>query len=212
WREVLAHRDDVMVEDIDSFAGHLVVSEMAGGLPRILIIDLASGASHHIAFPEPAYSVYPQINREFETTKFRFPYQSFVTPRSVFDYDVATRERVLLKQTEVLGGYDAGRYASERIYAAASDGIKIPISLVYNKGVARDGSAPLLLGGYGSYGFALPVTFNSNRISLLDRGMISAVAHVRGGGEMGKIWHEDGRMMVKRNTFTDFIAAAEHLV
>lgn len=212
WREATAHRDDVMIEEIDCFAGHLVVSELEEGLPRLTVTEFASGQSHRIAFPEPVYSAYPHINPEFETTKFRFGYESFVTSRSVFEYDLATRERVLLKQTEVLGGYDPARYASERIYATAGDGTKIPISLVFKKGYPRDGSAPMLLTGYGSYGFALPITFNSNRVSLLDRGMAFAVAHVRGGGEMGKIWHERGRMMGKKNTFTDFIAAAEHLI
>ena len=212
WREVRPHRDAVMLADVDLFAGHLVVSEREDGLPRLVVTELASGKTHAIEFPEPVYSAYPHVNAEFETATFRFGYESFVTPRSVFDYDLATRERVLLKQTEVLGGFDATRYASERIYAKAPDGTRIPISLVFKKGVPRDGSAPLLLGGYGSYGFSYPITFNSNRISLLDRGMISAVAHVRGGADMGKIWHEDGRLMAKKNTFTDFIAAAEHLI
>ncbi len=212
WREVLAHRDAVMLEQIDCFAGHLVVSELENGLPRLTVTELASGRAHGIAFPEPVYSAYPHMNAEFETTKFRFGYESFVTPRSVFEYDFASRERALLKQTEVLGGYDAARYGSERIYATAPDGAKIPVSLVFRKDRPRDGGAPLLLTGYGSYGFALPITFNSNRMSLLDRGMAFAVAHVRGGGEMGKIWHEQGRMMRKKNTFIDFIAAAEHLV
>lgn len=212
WREVLPHRDAVMLEDIDCFAKHLVVSERENGLPRFAVTDLAAGRTHAIEFPEPAYSAYALVNAEFDTATFRFGYESFVTPRSVFEYDLATRGRVLLKQTEVLGGYDASRYASERIYARAADGTKIPVSLVFKKGVARDGGAPLLLSGYGSYGFAIPVTFNSNRMSLVDRGMVVAVAHVRGGGEMGKIWHEQGRMMAKSNTFADFIAAAEHLV
>jgi oligopeptidase B len=212
WREVVPHRDAVMLEEIDCFANHLVVSELENGLPRLVVTELASGRAHAIAFPEPVYSAYPHVNAEFETTKFRFGYESFVTPRSVFEYDLASRERVLLKQTEVLGGYDASRYASERIYARAPDGARIPISLVFRKGVPRDGSAPMLLSGYGSYGFAIPITFNSNRMSLVDRGMTVAIAHIRGGGEMGKIWHETGRMMEKKNTFTDFIAAAEHLV
>ncbi len=212
WREVLPHRDAVMLEDIDCFAKHLVVSERENGLPRFAVTDLATGRAHAIEFPEPAYSAYALVNAEFDTAKFRFGYESFVTPRSVFEYDLATRARALLKQTEVLGGYDASRYASERIYARAADGTKIPVSLVFKKGAPRGGGAPLLLSGYGSYGFAIPVTFNSNRMSLVDRGMVVAVAHVRGGGEMGKIWHEQGRMMAKTNTFADFIAAAEHLV
>ena len=212
WREVLPHRDAVMLEDIDPFAGHIVVSERENGLPRLSVTDLATGRAHAIEFPEPVYSAYPHMNAEFDTAKFRFGYESFVTPRSVFEYDLSTRARTLLKQTEVLGGYDASRYASERIYATAADGTKIPISIVFKKGAPRDGSAPLLLSGYGSYGFPMPIIFNSNRMSLLDRGMAVAMAHIRGGGEMGKIWHERGRMMEKKNTFTDFIAAAEHLI
>jgi oligopeptidase B len=212
WREVVPHRDAVMLEEIDCFANHLVVSELENGLPRLVVTELASGRAHAIEFAEPVYSAYPHVNAEFETTKFRFGYESFVTPRSVFEYDLASRERVLLKQTEVLGGYDPARYGSARIYARASDGTKVPISLVFKQGVPRDGSAPMLLSGYGSYGFAIPITFNSNRMSLVDRGMVVAIAHIRGGGEMGKVWHETGRMMVKKNSFTDFIAAAEHLV
>jgi oligopeptidase B len=212
WTEVRAHSDDAMVEDIDCFAGHLVVSTMVDGLPHLSVTDLANGQSHDIAFPEPVYSAYAHTNAEFETVKFRFGYESFVTPRSVFEYDMATRERVLLKQTEVLGGYDATRYASERIFATAADGTRIPVSLLYRKGTPRDGTAPLYLNAYGSYGFAYPITFGSSRLSLLDRGMVYAVAHVRGGGDLGKIWHERGRMMAKKNTFTDFIAAAEHLI
>jgi oligopeptidase B len=212
WREVVPHRDAVMLEEIDCFARHLVVSELENGLPRLVVTELASGRAHPIEFPEPVYSAYPHVNAEFDTTKFRFGYESFVTPRSVFEYDLVTRERTLLKQTEVLGGYDASRYASERVYAKAADGTKVPVSLVFKKGAPRDGSAPMLLSGYGSYGFAIPITFNSNRMSLVDRGMVVAIAHIRGGGEMGKIWHETGRMMEKKSTFTDFIAAAEHLI
>ncbi len=212
WREVLPHRGTVMLEEIDCFAGHLVVSELENGLPRLAVTELATGQTHTIEFPEPVYSAYPFMNAEFDTAKFRFGYESFVTPRSVFEYDLATRERTLLKQTEVLGGYDASRYASERLYASAADGTKIPVSIVFRKDRPRHGGAPLLLTGYGSYGFPIPIVFNSNRMSLLDRGMAVAIAHIRGGGEMGKIWHETGRMMAKTNTFTDFIAAAEHLV
>jgi oligopeptidase B len=212
WREVLPHRDAVMLEEIDCFAGHLVVSTMEEGLPRLGVTDLATGARHDIAFPEPVYSAYPHANMEFETTKFRFGYESFVTPRSVFEYDLVTRGRELLKQIDVLGGYDPTLYASERVHATAADGTKIPVSLVYRKTLRRDGSAPMLLTGYGSYGFPYPIGFTSNRLSLLDRGFVIGVAHVRGGGDMGKIWHEQGRLMVKRNSFTDFIAAAEYLI
>jgi oligopeptidase B len=149
---------------------------------------------------------------EFETRRFRYSYESLVTPRSVFDYDVDARTSELLKETPVLGGYDRTQYVSERLFAVAPDGVQVPLSIVYRKDTPRDGSTPVLLGGYGAYGFPLPVTFSSARLSLLDRGVAVALAHVRGGGEMGKPWHDDGRMMKKRNTFTDFIAAAEHLV
>jgi oligopeptidase B len=158
------------------------------------------------------YTASASTNREWKTNTFRYAYQSFVTPSSIYDYDMATRRQTLLKQTEVLGGYDKTRYASERVYATAKDGARIPISLVYRKDVKRDGQAPMLLGGYGSYGFPMNVTFSSNRLSLLDRGMVVALAHIRGGGDLGKAWHDAGRMMNKMNTFTDFIAAAEHLV
>ncbi|MBI2161173.1 MAG: S9 family peptidase, partial [Candidatus Rokubacteria bacterium] len=151
-------------------------------------------------------------NAEFVAPRYRFRYQSLITPPSVFDYDVTTRERTLLKRTEVLGGYDPARYRSERVHAPAPDGTPIPISLVCAKDTPRDGTSPLLLSGYGAYGVPYPVTFSSNRVSLLDRGVAVALAHVRGGGEGGKRWHDAGRMLAKRNTFTDFIAAAEFLV
>jgi oligopeptidase B len=212
WKEIVPHRDDVMLEALDLFANHLVLYERADGLRRFRITDLASGASHSIDFPEPVYAAFSGENREFDTKLFRFRYQSLVTPESVFDYDMATRERKLLKQTEVLGGYDPSRYVSERLRARASDGTSIPISIVYRKGLQRDGRSPLLLSGYGSYGVSNNATFSSNRVSLLDRGVVCAIAHVRGGGEMGKKWHDQGRMFAKKNTFTDFIAVAEHLI
>jgi oligopeptidase B len=212
WREVLPHSDDVMIEDVDGFAGHLVVSELKAGLSQFRVIDAASGAQHHIEFPEPAYSVYSAANFEYETAKFRFAYESFITPRSVFDYDMTTRGRELLKETEVLGGYDRKRYRSERIFATAKDGARIPISLLYRKDLVRDGSAPALLTAYGSYGAGMSAYFNPNRFTLVDRGFVFALAHIRGGNEMGKIWHETGRLMHKMNTFTDFIAAAEFLI
>jgi oligopeptidase B len=212
WKEVVPHRDDVMLEAHDLFANHLVVYERVDGLRRFRITDLAVGAAHSIDFPEPVYAAFSGENREFDTKVFRFRYQSLVTPESVFDYDMAARERKLLKQTEVLGGYDPSRYVSERLRARASDGTTIPISIVYRKGLQRDGRSPLLLSGYGSYGVSSNATFSSNRVSLLDRGVVCAIAHVRGGGEMGKKWHDQGRMFAKKNTFTDFIAVAEHLV
>jgi oligopeptidase B len=212
WKELLPCRPAVMVSGLDLFAGHAAVLEREDGLPRIRIIDLATNAQHRVEFPEPVYAAGPQNNAEFDTRMFRFGYQSFTTPPSVFDYDMATKERKLLKRTEVLGGYDPDRYQSERRYAAAKDGTKIPISLVYRKGFVADGKAPLWLNGYGSYGAPSFATFNSNRFSLLDRGFVFAVAHIRGGGEMGKPWHDAGKMMSKKNTFTDFIAVAEQLI
>jgi oligopeptidase B len=211
WQEVLPHRRDVMLEGMDFFQDFSVLLEREEGLPQARVTDLRTGEWHRIAFPEPAYSAFPGANPEFETKVFRYSYQSLVTPSSVFDYDMEARTSTLLKQQEVLGGYDPAQYASERLFATAKDGVRIPISLVYRKGLKRDGRAPLYLGAYGSYGFPYPVTFSSNRLVLLDRGFVVALAHIRGGGEMGKSWHDDGRMMKKMNTFTDFIAGAEHL-
>jgi oligopeptidase B len=212
WREVIAHDPAVMLEDFDLFADYLVVSTRHDGLQQLRVTDLRTNATHEIAFPEPVYSAFTSTNREWNTSTLRYGYQSFVTPSSVFDYDMATRHSTLLKQTEVLGGYDPARYASERVYATAHDGVRVPISLVYRRDVARDGRAPMLLTAYGSYGSSSAVTFSSARLSLLDRGVVFALAHIRGGGEMGKAWHDNGRMLHKMNTFTDFIASAEHLI
>jgi oligopeptidase B len=212
WKEVIPHRKGVMLEDIDCFADHYIAVERENGVPKMNIVDLKSAGSHYIEFPEPVYVAHPTQNAEFKTTKFRFSYESFITPNSVFDYDVKTRKRDLLKQQPVLGGYDQKLYQSERIYATAADGTKIPISLVYKKELKRDGSRPMLLEGYGSYGISNDVDFLSQRLSLLDRGVIYCTAHIRGGGELGKEWHDQGKMMVKKNTFTDFIASAEHLI
>ena len=209
--ELVPHRESVMLEDVDVFAGHYIVHEREAGLLRLHVIMLDGSVPHHIEFPEPTYEVGADANAEFVTTLYRFRYQSLITPASVFDYDVTTRARTLLKQTEVLGGYDPARYDSERLWATAADGAQVPISLVYRKGTARDGTAPLYLTGYGAYGMPYPVTFSSNRLSLLDRGYTMAIAHIRGGGELGKRWHDAGRMMQKRNTFTDMIACADHL-
>jgi oligopeptidase B len=210
WREVVPHRENVMLEGVELFASHVVLLEREGGLPHMRVQGLKTPEIHRIAFPEPAYSAFPGTNAEWETTAFRYQYESFVTPTSVFEYDMAHRESKLLKQTEVLGGHDPSRYASERLSAKAPDGTLIPISLVHRKDTRGD--PPMVLYGYGAYGIPIPVTFSSNRLSLLDRGVSFAIAHVRGGGEMGKVWHDEGRMMKKRNTFTDFIAAAEHLL
>ena len=212
WKEILPHRPDVMLAGMDFFAGHSVLLEREEGLPRLRVTDLATGESHRIEFPEPAYSAVPAENYEFNTSVFRYMYESLVTPRSIYDYNLVTRENTLRKRTEVLGGYQRQWYVTERLAARASDGTHIPISIVYRRDRPRDGSAPLLLSGYGSYGYSLPVAFSSNRVSLLDRGFAVALAHIRGGGEMGKPWHDQGRMLQKPNTFSDFIAAAEFLV
>ena len=212
WRELIAHREDVMLEDIDVFADQYVVHERAGGLTRLHVTDHRDGRSHHVEFPEPTYDIEPEPNAEFATPVYRFRYQSMVTPPSVFDYDVTARRLTLRKRTEVLGGFDPGRYRSERIHATAADGTRIPISLVCRKDASRDGSTPLVLAGYGAYGIPYGPYFSSNRLSLLDRGVAVAIAHIRGGGENGKRWHDAGRMMNKKNSFTDFIAAADFLV
>jgi oligopeptidase B len=212
WKELIPHRAAVLLEGVDLFARHAVVTEREGGLPKLRVLDLATGKDHTIDVPEPVYSVSSDTNPEFQTTAFRFNYQSLVTPSSVFEYDLDSGKRTLLKQTPVRGGYDASQYTSERIHATAKDGKSIPISLVYRKGVKLDGSAPLLLYGYGAYGYSLSVAFQSARLSLLDRGVIYAMAHIRGGKEMGQDWHDQGKMLAKRHTFTDFIAAADHLV
>ena len=212
WTELVPHRETVMLEGVDVFTDHYVLQEREDGLVRLRVTALPSHVSHHVAFPEPAYEVEPEGNAEFRTRVYRFRYQSFVTPPSVFDYDTLTRELRLLKRTEVLGGYDPTRYRSERLHATAADGTRIPISLVCAKDAPRDGTSPMVLTGYGAYGMPYPVTFSSNRLSLLERGVAVAVAHVRGGGELGKRWHDDGRLLRKRNTFTDFIACAELLV
>jgi oligopeptidase B len=212
WQEVVPHRANVMLDDTDFFKNYYVLSERENGLPQIRVTDLRSGESRRIEFPEPAYASYGYVNREYDTSKFRYGYQSFITPRSVFEYDMASGKSTLLKQKEVPGGYDRTRYQVEQIYATASDGVKIPISVVHLKGAKLDGKGPLYLTGYGSYGISYDIGFNSDLFCMVDRGVVAAVAHSRGGGEMGKAWHDDGRMMHKKNTFTDFVASAEYLV
>ena len=222
WREFIPNRPEVMLASAQAFASHLVLYEREGGLPYLRILPLGEVArdaagdplasSQRIAFSEPVYNASLGTNPEFVTGHLRFQYESFITPRSVFDYDLRTGEQILRKQQPVLGGYDPSQYASERLLARAPDSTTIPLSVVYRRATPRDGSAPLLLYGYGSYGISVPVNFSSNRLSLLDRGVIYAIAHVRGGGELGKPWHDAGRMHKKRNTFTDFIAAAQRLI
>ena len=212
WKTIIPHRSDIMLEGIDAFADHLIIYERQAGLPTARVQALATGDTTPLSFPEATYSFSGGNNPEFNTTKFRFSYSSMITPSSVFDYDLVTGERELKKEMEILGGYDRTLYASERLAATASDGTKVPISLIYKKGTKQDGSAPLWLTGYGSYGYSYPVTFSSIRLSLLDRGYVVAIAHIRGGQEMGRKWYEDGKFLSKKNTFTDFIACAEHLI
>jgi oligopeptidase B len=212
WKEFVPHQPAVKVDDITFFAGHGVVSEKEGGLQKLRVIDMKTKKSHRIQFPEPVYAAGITVNREFNTPIVRYNYQSLVTPSSVFDYNMNTQQSTLLKETEVPGGFDRKNYVSERLFASASDGTKIPLSVVYRRGTKLDGKAPALLYGYGSYGASMTPTFSSNRLSLLDRGVVYVIAHIRGGGEMGEEWRQAGRMMNKINTFTDFIAAGEHLV
>ena len=212
WQEFLPQRERVTVESVHALRDYLVIEERDRGLNQIRIHHFPSGDTHYIEFPEPVYSAGLGSNAEFDTKLLRFHYTSLVTPACVFDYDLQTHRRELKKQQEVLGGYDSARYQSERLYAKAPDGTEVPISVVYKKGFQRDGSAPQLLYGYGAYGISIDPAFSSDRLSLLDRGMVYAIAHIRGGGDLGKPWHEAGRMLVKKNTFTDFIAAAQHLI
>jgi oligopeptidase B len=212
WTPLVPHRADVMLQGAMLFRDHLVLYERVNGLSQLRLARVGTSDFKTIPFPEPAYTVFPSGNPEFDTTTLRYNYQSFVTPSSVFEYDMATGATKLLKETEVLGGYDRAKYACERVLATAPDGVKVPVSLVSLKSVKRDGTAPLYLGGYGSYGIPNDIGFSSSRFSLIDRGVVYAVAHVRGGGDLGKPWHDQGRMLNKKNTFTDFIAAAEHLV
>jgi oligopeptidase B len=212
WKEVVPHREDVMLGGVSLFQDFAVLHEREGGLPHLRVMDLGTGQAHRVAFPEVAYAVTSGDNREFEARTFRLAYQSPTTSPSVFDYDPFTRERVLRKQKAVLGGYDKSRYAVEVVQAPAADGVKVPVWLVYRKDRFQRGANPALLYAYGSYGSSGAASFDSDIFSLLDRGVVYAEAFIRGGGELGKKWHDDGRMLKKRNTFTDFIAAAEHLV
>ena len=212
WKPFLEHRRDVLLDDFEVFKDFVVVQEKEAGLNRLRVHRFADGGWKEVSFPEPVYTAYATGTPEFESKLLRYDYQSLITPSSVYDYDMEAGTSVLLKRDEVLGGFDPSRYASERLWATARDGAKVPISIVYPKGFARDGKAPLWLYGYGSYGFGTSATFDSRRLSLLDRGMPFAIAHVRGGNEMGEAWHDDGMLMKKKNTFLDFIDAAEFLV
>ena len=212
WRDVIAHRDDVLLESFDVFDNYLVVEERRKGLVELRIRPWDGGEEHYIDFGEPAYTANIGTNLEMKTDKLRYEYSSMTTPESVYDYDMRTREKELRKQEEVLGGFDSADYETDRLYAPARDGVKVPISIVYRKGMVRDGTNPLLLYGYGSYGYSIDASFDAQRLSLLDRGFVYAIAHIRGGQEMGRWWYEDGKLMKKKNTFADFIDCGEYLV
>jgi oligopeptidase B len=212
WQEVIGHRDDVLLGDIEIFRDFLIVEERSNALIQLRVRPWSGTEEHYIDFGEPAYAVFAAENPEFDTLLFRYRYSSLTTPLSAFDYNMKTREKTLLKREEVRGGFDSANYVTEREWATASDGQRIPISLVYRKGFKKDGKSPLLIYGYGSYGISMDAEFNPFVVSLLDRGFVYAIAHIRGGQEMGRRWYEDGRQLSKIHTFTDFIAATEHLV
>jgi oligopeptidase B len=212
WEEVIPHRDDVLLEGFDVFRDYLVVMERREGLLQLRVRAWSGAEDYYLDFGEPAYAAYPSGNPEMDTRILRYRYTSLTTPNSVYDFDMTTRERTLLKREEVLGGYDPADYVSERVYATARDGARIPVSIVYRQDWERDGSRPLLLYGYGSYGASMDASFSSVRLSLLDRGFAYAIAHVRGGMEMGRHWYEGGKLLMKKNTFTDFIDVAQFLI
>jgi len=212
WEEVIGHRDDVLLEGFEIFRDHMVVTERKDGLRQMRVRPWSGDDEHYLDFGEPAYSAYVSTNPEIDTNILRYGYTSLTTPNSVYDYDMDTREKELLKQEEVLGGFDPADYVSERRFAPARDGARVPVSIVYRQGTEVDGDNPLLLYAYGSYGASMDARFSSSRLSLLDRGFVYAIAHVRGGEEMGRQWYEDGKLLNKKNTFTDFIDVAEFLV
>jgi oligopeptidase B len=212
WRELIPHRDDVYLGDFDLFNDYLVMEERARGLTQIRVVPWSGSGAHYLEFAEPAYRADLGVNLELDTKIVRFGYTSMKTPQSIYDYDMATRQRTLLKQEEVLGGFNPDDYVTERLYAPASDGTEIPLSLLYRKGLKKDGMNPTLLYGYGSYGASIDAAFASPRLSLVDRGFVFAIAHIRGGQELGRRWYDDGKLLKKKNTFSDFIACAEYLI
>jgi oligopeptidase B len=212
WKDFITYDPEVKIDSVDAFENHLAISERLKGLPAIRIYDLKSGESHEIDLDEPVYEVSLDRNPVFDTNIVRLDYSSFTTPDSVIDYNMVTRQKELRKEKSVLGGYQKSDYESERIFAKAGDGVEIPIALVYKKGFKKDGTAPMLLSGYGAYGICSDADFNSNTISLLDRGFVFAIAHIRGGGELGRTWYEEGKLLKKKNTFSDFICCAQNLI
>jgi len=212
WTQLIAARKDVPIEDVDVFKNFYVVTERVKGLPVLTVVTMNSNQSHEVAVPEPAYNLGASVNAEFDTGKYRFSYQSPITPNSTFEYDVQTQASTLLKQQEVPGGYDKSRYAVERLFVPAKDGTGIPVTVVYRKDLFKRGENPLFVYGYGSYGITIPDTFSTTLLPLLDRGVVTTVTHIRGGGELGEAWHDAGKMMTKRNTFTDFTDTTEGLL
>ena len=212
WKELVAHDPLVSIQALDLFRNHMVLETRENGLPLIRVERFSDGAVHGVKFTEPAYGVHVTANPNFESTQLRFAYSSLITPQSVFDYDMNKKQRKLLKQDQVKGGYDPKLYKTERVFATSHDGAQVPISIVYRKDVKKDGTAPALLYAYGSYGFSREAEFNQTRLSLIDRGFVYAIAHIRGGAEMGEHWYDNGKLLFKKNTFEDMIACAEHLV
>ncbi len=212
WKELIAHRQDVLVSGFELFKNFIAINERRNGLTQIHIVNTQNNESHFLPFDEPTYVAGIGSNPEYNSDTLRFNYTSLTTPNSVYDYNIVTKDKRLMKQQEVLGGFDAQQYETERMFATAKDGIQIPISIVYKKGFIKDGNSPLLLYAYGSYGISMDASFSSVRLSLLNRGFAFAIAHIRGGQELGRYWYEDGKMMNKKNTFTDFIDCAEFLI
>jgi oligopeptidase B len=212
WKEVIAHNPEVKLESVDAFDKYLAVFERTQGLRKIRIMSLTNGQAQYVSFPEASYMIYEGYNPDYNSQILRYSYTSLVRPNTVYDYHMSTGKSVVVKETEVMGGYDASKYQSERIFAKANDGTLVPISIVYRKGLQKDGNNPCYLYAYGSYGVTMDATFSSNRISLLDRGFVFAIAHIRGGGDMGEEWRDNGKLLKKKNTFTDFINCAEHLI
>ncbi len=212
WKEKIAHRKDTLLQGIEIFKNHLVLSERAQANTLMRIINQKTNETHYLNFGEPAFTINPSINLDFDTELLRYGYTSMTTPNSTYDYNMNTKQRILLKQQEVVGGYKAEDYQTERIWAEATDGTKIPMSIVYKKGLQKNGNNPTMLYGYGSYGYSQDPTFSITRLSLLNRGFVYAIAHIRGGQEMGRQWYEDGKLFKKKNTFTDFINCAEFLI
>jgi oligopeptidase B len=212
WKEKIPHRKDTMLVGVEIFKDYLVVSEQARANRLMRVIDQKTGKKHFLNFGEPAYTVYPSVNLDFDTELLRYGYTSLTTPNSVYEYNLRTRDKKLLKQEEIVGGYNPSDYQTERLWSTADDGTEVPLSIVYKKGIKRDGTNPTLLYGYGSYGYSTDPQFDLSLLSLLDRGFVYAIAHIRGGQEMGRQWYEDGKMFKKKNTFADFIDCAEYLI